>query len=61
MSSTRRRLNEEIEAGQRHEAAHAGTIFCVPTTWRGRLVLRLAFVNPATEAEDVIAALEGLR
>jgi glutamate/tyrosine decarboxylase-like PLP-dependent enzyme len=43
------------------EAAHAPTIFCVPTTWRGRTVLRLAFVNPATDAADVLAALETLR
>lgn len=42
-------------------SAHEGTIFCVPTTWRGRTVLRLAFVNPATEADAVMAALETLR
>ncbi|HEY8912926.1 pyridoxal phosphate-dependent decarboxylase family protein [Lacisediminihabitans sp.] len=42
-------------------AAHDGVILCVPTTWRGRSVLRLAFVNPATEAQRVIDVLETLR
>ncbi len=52
--------DEQVEAWS-HQAAHDGTIFCVPTTWRGRLVLRLAFVNPATDATAVMQALSGLR
>jgi glutamate/tyrosine decarboxylase-like PLP-dependent enzyme len=40
--------------------AHEGVILCVPTTWRGDPVLRLAFVNPATKAERVIEVLETL-
>jgi glutamate/tyrosine decarboxylase-like PLP-dependent enzyme len=44
-----------------HQAAVAGTILCVPTTWRGRTVLRLAFVNPATETAKVVEVLETLR
>ncbi len=38
-----------------------GVILCVPTRWRERTVLRLAFVNPDTEADAVIAALDTLR
>jgi glutamate/tyrosine decarboxylase-like PLP-dependent enzyme len=38
--------------------AKGGVILCVPTKWRGRTVLRLAFVNPATRADKVIEALE---
>lgn len=34
-----------------------GVILCLPTTYQGRTVLRLAFVNPATRAQDVLAAL----
>ncbi len=34
-----------------------GVILCLPTAFEGRIVLRLAFVNPATRAEDVIAVL----
>jgi glutamate/tyrosine decarboxylase-like PLP-dependent enzyme len=41
--------------------AREGVIMCVPTTWRGDPVLRLAFVNPATEAERVIEVLDTLR
>jgi glutamate/tyrosine decarboxylase-like PLP-dependent enzyme len=41
--------------------AKAGVILCLPTQWKGRTVLRLAFVNPATHADDVLAALESLR
>ncbi|HET7474888.1 MAG TPA: aminotransferase class V-fold PLP-dependent enzyme [Dermatophilaceae bacterium] len=33
--------------------AHAGQMLCLPTRWRGRTVLRLAFVNPATQAGRV--------
>jgi len=34
---------------------------CLPTAWHGETVLRLAFVNPATEARHAIKALETLR
>ena len=43
------------------QAALDGSIFCVPTTWRGQTVLRLAFVNPQTRSERVLEALETLR
>ena len=38
-----------------------GVILCVPTSWHGETVLRLAFVNPATRPERVIEVLETLR
>ena len=41
-----------------HRLALAGVMLCLPTTWRARTVLRLAFVNPATRAEAVIDVLE---
>jgi glutamate/tyrosine decarboxylase-like PLP-dependent enzyme len=41
--------------------AHEGVILCLPTTWHGDPVLRLAFVNPATQAERVIEVLGTLR
>jgi glutamate/tyrosine decarboxylase-like PLP-dependent enzyme len=44
-----------------HELAVSGVILCVPTTWRGKTVLRLAFVNPATDPGHVIEVLETLR
>ena len=44
-----------------HQMAHAGAILCMPTTWRGDPVLRLAFVNPATPSERVIEVLDTLR
>jgi glutamate/tyrosine decarboxylase-like PLP-dependent enzyme len=34
-----------------------GQILCTPTQWKGRTVLRLAFVNPATEADHVLEVL----
>lgn len=40
--------------------ARAGVILCLPTTWRGDPVLRLAFVNPATQPGRVIEALDTL-
>ncbi|MGV8859104.1 pyridoxal phosphate-dependent decarboxylase family protein [Rhodoglobus sp.] len=43
------------------QSAHDGVILCVPTSWRGQSVLRLAFVNPDTETVTVMAALETLR
>ncbi|MEQ1735236.1 MAG: aminotransferase class V-fold PLP-dependent enzyme [Rhodoglobus sp.] len=42
-------------------AAAGGVILCVPTRWHDRTVLRLAFVNPDTEADAVVAALDSLR
>jgi glutamate/tyrosine decarboxylase-like PLP-dependent enzyme len=41
--------------------AREGVILCVPTTWWGRPVLRLAFVNPSTQAERVIDVLGRLQ
>lgn len=41
--------------------AREGVILCLPTTWHGETVLRLAFVNPATQAQRVIQVLETLR
>jgi glutamate/tyrosine decarboxylase-like PLP-dependent enzyme len=41
--------------------AREGTILCLPTTFQGRSVLRLAFVNPATQPERVLAVLDTLR
>ncbi|MGZ4649018.1 MAG: pyridoxal phosphate-dependent decarboxylase family protein [Kineosporiaceae bacterium] len=40
--------------------ALAGDFLCVPTRWHGECVLRLAFVNPATKAGEVVAALDTL-
>jgi glutamate/tyrosine decarboxylase-like PLP-dependent enzyme len=37
--------------------AHEGRILCVPTRWQGQTVLRLVFINPATEAERVLEVL----
>ncbi len=42
-------------------AAREGAIFCLPTTWRGRTVLRLAFVNPDADPRRVLEALDTLR
>jgi glutamate/tyrosine decarboxylase-like PLP-dependent enzyme len=41
--------------------AREGVILCVPTRWRERTVLRLAFVNPVTRADRVIEVLDSLR
>jgi hypothetical protein len=38
-----------------------GVLLCLPTRWEGRTVLRLAFVNPDTQPERVLAALDTLR
>jgi glutamate/tyrosine decarboxylase-like PLP-dependent enzyme len=51
---------EDYQAWSR-QAALEGTIFCIPTTWRGQTVLRLAFVNPQTRPDRVLEALETLR
>jgi glutamate/tyrosine decarboxylase-like PLP-dependent enzyme len=44
-----------------HQLAADGVILCVPTRWHDRTVLRLAFVNPATDADRVIEVLPTLR
>jgi hypothetical protein len=36
-------------------------MLCVPTTWRGRMVLRMAFVNPLTDPQRVIEILDSLK
>jgi len=41
-------------------AALDGVILCLPTSWHGRTVLRLAFVNPETRADRVIEVLQSL-
>jgi glutamate/tyrosine decarboxylase-like PLP-dependent enzyme len=51
---------EDYQAWSRR-AAVEGTILCVPTMWRGKTVLRLAFVNPETHPDRVLEALETLR
>lgn len=43
------------------DLALRGLMLCLPTRWRGRTVLRLAFVNPATPASRVIELLDTLR
>jgi glutamate/tyrosine decarboxylase-like PLP-dependent enzyme len=43
-----------------HREALAGRILCLPTVLDGRTVLRLAFVNPATGAQDVMAVLDAM-
>ncbi len=35
-----------------------GLMLCLPTRWRGRTVLRLAFVNPSTDPQRVIELLD---
>ena len=40
--------------------AREGVILCLPTTWHGETVLRLAFVNPDTNAERVIDVLDAM-
>jgi glutamate/tyrosine decarboxylase-like PLP-dependent enzyme len=41
--------------------AQDGVLLCLPTKWHGRTVLRLAFVNPVTQADRVIEVLQTLR
>ncbi|MHB1710745.1 MAG: pyridoxal phosphate-dependent decarboxylase family protein [Acidimicrobiales bacterium] len=41
--------------------ATEGVVLCLPTRWQDRVVLRLAFVNPETTAEQVIEILAALR
>jgi glutamate/tyrosine decarboxylase-like PLP-dependent enzyme len=50
---------EQYHAWSRAEAL-AGTILCLPTGYHGRTVLRLAFVNPATRADEVLEVLKVL-
>jgi glutamate/tyrosine decarboxylase-like PLP-dependent enzyme len=51
--------HDRIAAWSRHHAL-AGTVLCLPTWWQGREVLRLAFVNPETQVERVLAVLDTL-
>lgn len=44
-----------------HRMSASGTIFCVPTTWHDRTVLRLVFINPETDPAHVIEVLDTLR
>jgi hypothetical protein len=37
--------------------AHEGRILCVPTRWQGQTVLRLVFINPATDPDRVLEVL----
>lgn len=57
-----RRVGWTAEQYQRWstECAHAGTILCVPTRWKGETMLRLVFVNPATQPAAVCAVLDSL-
>ena len=52
---------EEAYAAWSNALAKKGVILFVPTTWHGRAVLRLAFVNPDTQAACVIEVLDTLR
>jgi glutamate/tyrosine decarboxylase-like PLP-dependent enzyme len=47
---------------ERWSVRHAieGDFLIVPTRWQGRPVLRMAFVNPATRIDHVLAALDTL-
>lgn len=49
--------SDEDYATWSRRVALAGEILCVPTRFHGRTVLRLAFVNPATEAVSVLKRL----
>lgn len=53
--------DESAYAAWSDRLAKEGVILCVPTKWRGRPVLRLAFVNPDTRPERVIEVLATLR
>ena len=53
--------DEDAYAAWSERLAKEGVILCVPTRWRGRPVLRLAFVNPDTQPARVIEVLETLR
>lgn len=44
----------------RHHAL-SGAMLCVPTVWQGRTVLRLVFVNPASDPAAVVAVLDTLK
>lgn len=50
----------EDYAAWSHAQAVAGHILCVPTRHGGAPVLRLVFINPATEPEQVARALDSL-
>ena len=38
----------------------SGALLCLPTRWRGEMVFRLCFVNPRTDATQVLGVLETL-
>jgi glutamate/tyrosine decarboxylase-like PLP-dependent enzyme len=43
-----------------NDKATKGVVLCVPTTWQGRPVLRMCFVNPLTQIDQVVEVLETL-
>lgn len=53
--------DEKAYATWSKRLAEEGVILCVPTRWRERPVLRLAFVNPETQPARVIEVLNTLR
>jgi glutamate/tyrosine decarboxylase-like PLP-dependent enzyme len=53
--------DEDAYAVWSNAMAKKGVILCVPTKWRGRTMLRLAFVNPDTQPARVIEVLDTLR
>jgi glutamate/tyrosine decarboxylase-like PLP-dependent enzyme len=53
--------DEQRYAAWSRQMALDGVILCLPTRWRERTVLRLAFVNPETQPAQVLAALDTLR
>lgn len=38
----------------------SGALLCLPTRWQGEMVFRLCFVNPLTDADEVLTVLETL-
>ena len=51
---------DEAYAAWSRQASDDGVMLCVPTKWRGETALRLAFINPETDAAAVIDVLETL-
>ena len=49
---------EMIDWAERHR--RSGALLCLPTRWRGEMVFRLCFVNPRTQATDVLSVLDTL-
>ena len=52
--------DENAYAAWSNDLAKKGEILCLPTKWHDRTVLRLAFVNPDTQAARVIEVLATL-